>query len=158
MILAIVTGTILQASSLPYPTWKERNQPDAALLPSCKLGTDAAHIETMRGLPPAALTELKRLFETDGISDVGGPFNSTDVIHDKTPRRRFIRAYHVQTELVVWYETGGFVSGPRTVLLTQKSWKNAKTANFRTVPNTFLTGNLCAATRALLDGVLVASP
>lgn len=158
MILALVTGGILQASSLPYATWKERNQPDPPVLPVCKLGPEAAHIKTMRDLPPAGLIELKRVFEKDGISDVDGPFNSTDVIDGKTPMRRFIRAYLVKTELVVWYEKGGLTSGPRTVLLTRTNWNNEKTADFRTVPNTFFTGNLCAATSALLDGVHVGSP
>lgn len=158
MMLALVTGAILQASSLPYATWKERNQPDPPVLPACKLGTEAAHIETMRDLPPAGLIELKRVFERDGISDVGGPFNSTDVIDGKTPMRRFMRAYLVKTELVVWYEKGGLAPGPRTVLLIRKNWNNEKTSNFRMVPNTFFMGNLCAATRAILDGVNVASP
>lgn len=158
MILALVTGAILQASPLPYATWKERNQPDRPVLPACNLGTDAAHIKTMSDLPPAGLTELKRIFERDGISDVGGPFNSTDVIDGKTPMRRFIRAYLVKTELVVWYETGRPASGSRTVLLTRTNWNNEKTSNSRTVSNTFFSGNLCAATRAILDGVHVASP
>jgi hypothetical protein len=158
VILLTLASAALQASSLPYLTWKERNQPDAPVLPKCELGSDAAHIRSMADLPSAALVEVKRLFKSYGISDVGGPFNSTDVIDGVVPQRRFIRAYRVRTELIIWYEKGGFVSGPRTVLMTQTNQNNERTSTFRTVRDTFFTGNLCAATKAILDGVQVATP
>ncbi len=126
MILLTLANAALQASSLPYLTWNERNQPDAPILPNCELGSDAVYIKSMADLPSAALTEVNRLFESYGISDVGGPFNSTDVIDGMVPQRRFIRAYRVRTELIVWYEKGGFVSGPHTVLMTQTNQNNGK--------------------------------
>ena len=158
VILLTLASAALQASSLPHLTWKGRNQPDAPVLPKCELGSDAVHIKSMADLPSSALIEVNRFFKSYGISDVGGPFNPTDIIDGMVPRRRFIRAYRVRTELIVWYETGGFVSGPRTILMTQRNQNNESTSNFRTVRDTFFTGNLCAATKAILDGVQVATP
>ncbi|MHA6768823.1 hypothetical protein [Sphingobium ummariense] len=154
-MMLLVLGALAQATPLPPQTWKERNHPDMPSLPACDLSGSAPVIERMADLPPTVATELTRLFAPDIISEADGPFNNTDVIGDNVPTRRFIRAYHVGSDWIVWYELGGGqVAGPRTIALRTRNTRNTITA----AHGTTFAGDLCAASKAIVAGVRTASP
>ena len=83
----------------------------------------------------------------DVMAPRGAPFNSTDMITQGYPMRRFIRAGHWNQEWFVWYEKGGFVYSKNLLLFHARargvpilraflSWRNE---------------NPCALTDDLLD-------
>jgi hypothetical protein len=146
---------LAQATSLPPETWKERNHPDMPSLPACALGAGVPVIERMADLPPTVAAELVRFFAPDIISEADGPFNSTDVIGGNVPTRRFIRAYHVGSDWIVWYELGGGrVAGPRTIALHDRNARKT----MMVAPGTTFAGDLCAASKAIVSRVRTAAP
>jgi len=153
MLGSILLGALLQSTGLPPATWKERNHPDMPLLPACDLGGSAV-VTTMADLPLPVSAELKRFVGPDGISDADGPFNSTDVVGDGVPQRRFLRAYPTGDIWIIWFETGGNVSGPRTIALYRDPNSAAFSPTFQARPGTMFAGNLCAASKAILAGVI----
>jgi len=153
-MMLLLLGALAQAAPLPPQTWKERNHPDMPSLLACDLGGSAPVIERMADLPPNVATELTRLFAPDVISEADGPFNSTDVISGNVPSRRFIRAYQVGGDWIVWYELGGRIAGPRTIALHARNAQRTIMAEHGTT----FAGDLCAASKAILNGVRTASP
>lgn len=158
MIPGVLLAVLLQAAPLPPATWKERNHPDMPSLPACDLGKGTRLARSIAELPREVAAEIMRVFGTDGLSDAGGPFNSTDVIDGPVPRRRFIRAYVFQDRSIIWFQTGGFAGGPRTISVIRRYSTTADKARFQTIPGTVFGGNLCAASKAIMAGVLTASP
>jgi hypothetical protein len=84
------------------------------------------------------------------MSDRGGPFNATDLIHDPAvPSRRFVYAGQSGDLWFVWYEQGG--RGYGTHLVVYRIDNEARPAtpvmHLSMVPN-----RLCAATDEALDG------
>jgi len=154
-MMLLILGALVQATSLPPQTWKERNHPDMSLLPACNLGGSAPVIERMADLPRTVAAELTRLFAPDVISEADGPFNSTDVVGGNVPIRRFIRAYHVGSDWIVWYELGGGrVAGLRTIALHARNERRTIMAEHGTT----FAGDLCAASKAIVAGVRTARP
>ncbi len=151
----MVVGALLQASTLPPATWKERNQPDSPTLPPCDLGKGARQVDSLAALPAQVREALIQAFRADaGMADVGGRFNRTDFVSDESvPRRRFIRAYQADGYWIIWYERGGQVYGHRIVALHQRQARRAATPDWQLVTNSFLSGNLCEASKAILVGV-----
>lgn len=153
--MLLLVGALVQATSLPPQTWKERNHPDMPSLPACDLGIGAPVIEKMADLPPTVSAELTSFFAPNVISEADGLFNSTDVIGGNVPTRRFIRAYHVGHDWIVWYELGGGrASGPRTIALHDRNARRTMTVT----PGTTFAGDLCAASKAIASGARTASP
>lgn len=155
-MIALALLTMLQATSLPPEVWKERNQPDMPVLPPCELGGGATMVRSMKGLPADVAAELARFFSNEPMSDVGGPFNSTDVVDGPVPQRRFLRAYQTGQYWVIWYQLGGSASGPRTIALRRNGRPGNQTP-FQVAPGTALAGDLCMATKAIVSGVRSAS-
>jgi hypothetical protein len=154
MMLFLLGMAMLQASSLSPETWKERNNPDVPVLPACNLGRGATIAHSIASLPKAASTEISRFFRAGGgISEADGSYNSTDVTGDGVPQRRFLRAYHVQNYWIIWYERGGFVTGRVTLALELDKAAKGGAEVYQAMPGTVLSGDLCAATKALLVGV-----
>lgn len=153
-MLLLLGMAMLQASPLAPETWNERNHRDMPFLPACDLGRGAMMSLSIANLPKEAASELSRYFKSGGgIGESNGPYNSTDVIDDKAPSYRFLRAYNVKYYWIIWYERGGFVTGQETIALeTDKAAKDGRRA-YRAMPGTRFTGNLCEATKALLVGV-----
>jgi hypothetical protein len=153
-MLLLLSMAMSQASPLPPETWKEGNHPDMPVLPACGLGKGAGMSVSIANLPKEASSELLRYFKSGGgIAEADGAYNSTDVVDGKIPRYRFIRAYHVKDYWIIWYERGGIVTGQMTLALEPDKVAKDGRHNYRTMPGTALSGNLCAATKALLIGV-----
>lgn len=147
------TALMPQTTPLPNAAWKERNQPEMPRLPPCAL-QDASVVMTLTALPEPLAVEIQRFFESiGGMSDAGGPYNSTDVIDGKVPRSRFLRAYRVGNAWIIWFEKGGFVSGPRTLAFRENKQVRAGERAYQAMPGTFFSGELCMATKAILAGV-----
>lgn len=156
MLVPLLLGSLLQSAPLPPATWKERNQPDMPILPTCDLGSGAvAH--TISDLPSPVSNALMRFFGSEKISDAGGPFNSTDVVDGHVPQRRFLRAYEAENYWIIWFEVGGIVSGPRTLAFYRDSRSSAASPAYHARPGTIFAGNLCAASKAILAGVVAAA-
>jgi hypothetical protein len=153
MMMSVLLGTAIQTVPLPPAVWKERSRPDMPVLAPCDLGEGSIVTKTLAELPEGVAAEVLRGFGPAGISDAGGPFNSTDVVNPSVPARRFIRAYLVKGYWIIWYERGGFVSGPRTVALSRVRNGAADASAYRMMPGTVFTGDLCTATKAILAGV-----
>lgn len=153
MLVPIFLGALLQATALPPATWKERNRPDMPALPACELG-GAPFVTAMADLPPAVSAELRRFVGPGPISDADGPFNSTDVVGDGVPQRRFLRAYPAGDVWIIWFEVGGNVAGPRTIALDREARSSSSSPAFRARPGTMFAGDLCAASKAILAGVV----
>ncbi|WP_380785162.1 hypothetical protein [Sphingomonas sp. R86521] len=155
----LLSIAMLQVNPLPPETWKERNHPDMPILPACDLGNQADIADSIASLPKEVSVELARFSKSGGgISEANGPYNGTDVVDGSVPTRRFIRAYHVQNKWIVWYEHGGLVTGIVTLgLELDNSTKDGRRA-YRAMPGTVLSGDLCAATKALLAGVRSGNP
>jgi hypothetical protein len=93
------------------------------------------------------------------LSEVNGPYNSTDVSDgNHVPTRRFLRAYHVRDYWIIWYEHGGIVTGQTTLALTPDNERRHGGRIYRVTPGTSLAGNLCTATKALIAGVRTGNP
>ena len=108
MIFLLLSIAMLQVNPLPPETLKERNHPDMPILPACDLGKKAKVATYIASLPKEVSAELARLSRSvGGVSEANCPYNSTDVVDGRVPTRRFIRAYHVQNNWIVWYEHGG---------------------------------------------------
>lgn len=154
-MMRLLLGALVQATPLPPQTWKERNHPDMPLLPACDLGGSAPVIKKRADLPPGVAAKLTRLFAPGVISEADGPFNSTDVIGGDVPTRRFIRAYHVGSDWIIWYELGGGrASGPRTIAMHDRNASRTMMA----APGTTFAGDLCAASKAIASGARTATP
>ena len=159
MIFLLLSIAMLQANPLPPETWKERNHPDMPVLPACDLGKKAKIATSIASLPREVSVELARFSRSGGgISEANGPYNSTDVVDGHVPTRRFIREYHVQNHWIVWYEHGGFVTGIVTLGLELDNSTKGGGRAYRAMPGTVLSGDLCAATKALLAGVRTGNP
>ena len=144
----------LQAAALPPDTWKERNLPDMPVLPPCDLGPTSPPVTRKDRLPAGVVTELDRYFRAGGgLSEGAGPFNKTDVVSGDVPLRRFTRAYHVSGYWIIWYEWGGLVYRTRTIALALDRTDNDPKISYRVQPGRNFTGNLCAATKAIVAGV-----
>lgn len=158
MITAAVLLAMLQSTSLPMPAWKERNNPDRPVLPSCALAGGATIADSIQQLPEGVSRELARFFgDKAAMSDTGEPFNSTDVVDGVVPQRRFVRAYQAGRYWVIWYEHGGIGYAVKTIALRQTEASGDRT-DFQTLPGTTFTGDLCAATKAMVSGVRSTSP
>ncbi len=158
-MMLFLVGAVLQATLLPAETWKERNHPDMPRIGMCRLTGSQAIVTTINQLPPQVRLELVRFFgPVGGLSDANGPFNSTDVIDGSVPSRRFIRAYHVAGRWIIWYEKGGMFHNVQTLALTPSNETHDGVALYRATGDTTFAGDPCAATRAILSGVINASP
>lgn len=144
---------LAQVTPLPPETWKERNHPDMPSLPACDLGAGMPVIERMADLPLIVTAELTRFFAPDVISEADGPFNSTEVIGGNVPTRRFVRAYHIGSDWIVWYELGGRVARPRTIALHDRNAQKTMTVT----PGKTFAGDLRAASKAIVSAICTAS-
>jgi hypothetical protein len=153
MLIPILLGALLQSAFSPPAIGKERNRPDMPALPACDLGGGPI-VTRMGDLPPPVSAELKRFVGPGPISDADGPFNSTDVVGDGVPQRRFLRAYPTANIWIIWFEVGGNVAGPRTIALYRDARSPASSPIFQARPGTMFAGDLCAASKAILAGVV----
>lgn len=135
MLVPVVLSALLQSTSLPPATWKERNHPDMPIFPACELGGGPV-VTTMADLPHAVSAELKPFVGHGRISDADGPFNITDVVGYDVPQRRFLRAYPTGNIWIIWFEVGGRVAGPRTIALYLDSRSAASFPIFTVKPGT----------------------
>jgi hypothetical protein len=160
MMLLALLSAMLQSAPLSPSAWKERNQPDTPNMPACELGEGVLVMESIKTLPHDGEAAVRRSFGPHGLSDAGGPFNSSDVISSQSApqTRRFLRAYQVQAYLVVWYEKGGgMAAGPRTVAFMRRGRSTETASDYEMIPGTIFSGDLCAATKAILVGVRIAA-
>jgi hypothetical protein len=153
MLVPVLLSALLQSTSLPSATWKERNHPDMPVFPACDLGGGPV-VTTMADLPQAVSAELTRFVGPGPISDADGPFNSTDVVDGTVPQRRFLRAYLTEKAWIIWFEVGGSVAGPRTIALYRDPRSPASYPTFEARRGTMFAGDLCAASKAILAGVV----
>ncbi|RSU54844.1 hypothetical protein [Sphingobium yanoikuyae] len=155
--LASAPGDIVpQGHVLPPATWKERNHPDMPVLPHCDLD-GAQAVNKMAELPEIVSSEIARVFASGGISEADGPFNSTDFVDGSVPRRRFLRGYRSADYWIIWFEVGGNAGGPRTIALRRSTHAPASSPAFQARPGTIFAGDLCAASKAILAGVVAAN-
>lgn len=104
-------------------------------------------VERLADLP----APLRAYFEEREMSlaDAGQPFQSTDLVsYPPLPTRSFVRAYHDGDRWAVWFEHGGrgfhwHIAGFRI--------SRTSPAKARAVGD--LSGEACAATKAILGGV-----
>ncbi len=148
-----LAALMLQAEVLPPETWKERHYPDVPAVPACRLGPGRP-IGRIVDLPGDVQAELRRFYgPVGGMSDAGGMFNPTDVIDRSVPTRRFVRAYHVGSTWIIWYESGGGYHDLQTIALRPRPSDGGKGMTLTVEPGTSFTGNLCAASKGMLRGV-----
>lgn len=159
MPLTLMMLSLLQALGPTSAAWKERHHPDMPPVPPCAFASHAKEVSSLAELPEQVRTEITRLFKGGGgIADSGGEFNSTDVIEDKAvPHNRFLRAYLTNDVWFVWWEAGGIVHTLYTLALTRRREEGQASAIFRVAPGIGFTGNLCAGSKAFLDGARAAS-
>ncbi|MBB4151028.1 hypothetical protein ACFSUK_19030 [Sphingobium scionense] len=157
LALASAPGDIVpQGNALPPATWQERNHPDMPTLPQCDLD-GARAVYKMAELPETVSSEIARVFASGGISEADGPFNSTDFVDGPVPRRRFLRGYRSGDYWIIWFEVGGNAGGPRTIALRRFIRAPASSPAFQARPGTIFAGDLCAASKAILAGVVSAN-
>lgn len=157
LALASAPGDIVsQGNALPPATWKVRNHPDRPALPHSDLG-GAQAVNRMTDLPETVSSEIARVFASGGISEADGPFNSTDFVDGPVPWRRFLRAYRSADYTIIWFEVGGNAGGPRTIALRRSTRAPASSPAFQARPGTIFVGDLCAASKAILAGVVSAN-
>ena len=111
-------------------------------------------VTSLRDLPDVA-AEFRRL-KLD-IADAGEkfiPFDVSDKASEGLPHRQFVRAYEFKDRTIVWYYKGGFVTNFHIVELRMQrdTMKNAPLM-LRFTGRT-LVGPPCAATEAILAGVV----
>ena len=73
--------------------------------PPCTLAHQAEFFERLEDMPAPIRADVHRR-----LGDIAGPgeaFNSTDVVSDDTPNRRFLRGVRSGNSWFVWYEHGG---------------------------------------------------
>lgn len=157
--MILLAAFAIQIASAHSQAWEERHHPDMPVLPACELHGSVNPVTRMADLPADVAMELHRFFgPAGGLSDADGLFNSTDVIGDDVPGRRFIRAYHVGGNWVIWYERGGFIHNNRTIALRSQRERQGRTLQWTAEPATTFVGDLCAATKAIASGVRTGTP
>lgn len=110
-------------------------------------------MERKADLPPQAASELERLFRPiHGIAEAGEYFERTDVISNKAPQARFIRAYHVRDIWFVWYERGGIVLSTSTLALVPMTAGATGDKVLRYAAGSGFRGDLCAGSKAFIAG------
>lgn len=157
MLIAMMLGLFIQSPPLSAAAGKERNLPDMPRLAPCNIKADVM-ASSMRALPAPVRSELLSFFAPDrGIADAGESYNSTDVITGSVPGRRFLRAYRAGPTWIVWYESGGLMTMHHVIAIRSEASSRGQVA-YRVQPGTSLGGNLCAASKAILAGVLTSRP
>jgi hypothetical protein len=141
---AVLAGAvaILFATSIECGAWSDSN-PDF----TCKLRHRSTNIDSLRRYPPNIRAYLKKQFEP--MADRGQFYNNTDVVTRPAPFARFIRGGKAGAYWFLWYEHGGIAY-----------WKKVEVfgvghgGRVASVANAMVnSGNLCAATDHLLDGL-----
>lgn len=149
-----VAVMLAQVAPTQGPAWQERHFPPALVVPACAFERPAREVRLLRALPAQVQAELSRFFgRGGGLADVDGEFNATDVIDDrKVPQRRFIRAYLTDDVWFIWFEQGGLARHVSLVALRRGNQQAGSPADYRVAPNSYFSGNLCAASKAFLAG------
>lgn len=138
---------------LAFPVVQASN-PAPPNLPACTFDMPARRVDKLSDLPGPIRAEVNRFFSaaSGGLAEAGTRFIPTDYIDDPTvPRRRFIRAYFVRDVWFIWYEQGGFASNYMMVALTRQAAEEGP-ARHLAMPGSRFVGNLCAGSKAFLNG------
>jgi hypothetical protein len=119
---------------------------------NCKLSYKLTWVHSISQLPLAIQNDLK----LRGIILAGKDenFNSSDLL-EQVPSRRFLKAGNLLNQWIIWYEHGGFGYHKHVVgyrLRSRPNLEPSSTRNAQFIAN--YVGNQCAATNAILSGVL----
>jgi len=72
-------------------------------------------VTSLKDLPPAVQQQLGVGNDDNAIADRGEPFNSSCVVFDKTPRKRFVLGAVSGDTVVVAVEFGGFALNTQSI-------------------------------------------
>ena len=148
--LTFISGASLQSASAQSVATRF----SAPVPAGCQLSQPARVVTSLRDLPDVA-AEFRRL--NLDIPDVGEkfiPFDVEDKASAGLPHRQFVRAYVFKDKIIVWYYRGGLVTNFHIAELRMQrdTMKNAPLLLRFTGRK--LVGPPCAATEALLAGVV----
>lgn len=148
LVLALLAFSATSASTQSVAT-----RPDI-IVPDCKFDEQPRIVRSLKDAPDIAAEFARQGLR---VADVGEPFVPHDVVDSSRdlPHRQFIRAYAFKDRTIVWYHHGGFGTHNHIVELRESRDAQAgpDSSPVLRLTGARLTGNLCVATRALLDGV-----
>ena len=147
MLLPLVIA--LQLTTPPHQSATNTSVSRSPMVAKCEIAGSEV-FDRLANLPNDVRDRLVGTFD-DGFAEVGSAFDSTDLDYAGQPSRRFLRAYHLGTQWMIWYEHGGW--GYHWHAIGMRKWPDARPVKLdRTAKYDGGDAGLCAASKAYFAG------